>query len=390
MAIVVKHPFVSAKGDGSDATLVRPSNWNANHTIEQATNTILGRLTAGPGATEELPVTSFMMALLNTADLAALSLALGLPTTGDARLTYKTTAPIGWIFANDGTIGNTTSGASYVPPTYSTSALFTHFYNAFSDAVCPLQTSTGIGTTRVAQGTAAVAFTANCRMVIPKNLGRALIGAGAGAGLTSRPLATSGGLETYTLLLADIPKHTHSASNWALSSGAISGTQSGSSSITLSGADKTGFPDSQHNHAVNPPNTGSSGNIDAGYDLTHAHGGVPTNSGYTSGGFVGSAPSISYANFQSPGNTGNSSSLNHAHNTDIGNLTTTAEAAGSYGDGTHKHSMAGTYNGSCSINTWTSLTVSGTVSGTTSVMATGDGAHTNMQPWTAWNIMIRL
>lgn len=28
----VKHPFVSAKADGGDATLVRPSNWNADHT----------------------------------------------------------------------------------------------------------------------------------------------------------------------------------------------------------------------------------------------------------------------------------------------------------------------------------------------------------------------
>lgn len=27
----VKHAFVSAKSDGADSTLVRPSNWNANH-----------------------------------------------------------------------------------------------------------------------------------------------------------------------------------------------------------------------------------------------------------------------------------------------------------------------------------------------------------------------
>lgn len=27
----VTHPFVSAIGDGGDATLVRPSNWNADH-----------------------------------------------------------------------------------------------------------------------------------------------------------------------------------------------------------------------------------------------------------------------------------------------------------------------------------------------------------------------
>lgn len=29
----IKHTFQSAKSDGGDATLVRPSNWNANHTI---------------------------------------------------------------------------------------------------------------------------------------------------------------------------------------------------------------------------------------------------------------------------------------------------------------------------------------------------------------------
>ncbi len=30
----IKHPFVSAKVDGGDATLVQPSNWNSNHTID--------------------------------------------------------------------------------------------------------------------------------------------------------------------------------------------------------------------------------------------------------------------------------------------------------------------------------------------------------------------
>ena len=29
----VTHPFVSAVSDGADATLVRPSNWNAGHTL---------------------------------------------------------------------------------------------------------------------------------------------------------------------------------------------------------------------------------------------------------------------------------------------------------------------------------------------------------------------
>jgi len=32
--MAIKHPFVSAKADGGDATLVQPSNWNATHSID--------------------------------------------------------------------------------------------------------------------------------------------------------------------------------------------------------------------------------------------------------------------------------------------------------------------------------------------------------------------
>jgi len=54
MAISVTHPFVSAKLDDADATLVRPSNWNAAHTITMATNKLMGRATAATGAVEEI------------------------------------------------------------------------------------------------------------------------------------------------------------------------------------------------------------------------------------------------------------------------------------------------------------------------------------------------
>lgn len=37
--MAVTHPFVSGKSDGADATLVRPSNWNAGHTVDPATIT---------------------------------------------------------------------------------------------------------------------------------------------------------------------------------------------------------------------------------------------------------------------------------------------------------------------------------------------------------------
>lgn len=64
--MAITHPFVSAVADGSDATLVRPSNWNADHTIaddtitaammaassvDLATNTVTGILPTANGGT---------------------------------------------------------------------------------------------------------------------------------------------------------------------------------------------------------------------------------------------------------------------------------------------------------------------------------------------------
>lgn len=57
MTLSVTHPFVSAKSDGVDATLVQPSNWNAGHTLTMSTAKVLGRLTASTGVVEELPIT---------------------------------------------------------------------------------------------------------------------------------------------------------------------------------------------------------------------------------------------------------------------------------------------------------------------------------------------
>lgn len=54
MAIHVTHTFVSAKADGGDATLVRPSNWNADLTLSMATGALLGRTTAASGTFEEI------------------------------------------------------------------------------------------------------------------------------------------------------------------------------------------------------------------------------------------------------------------------------------------------------------------------------------------------
>lgn len=71
MAISLKHNFTSSKPDGTDGTMVQPSNWNAEHTLTQATNKILGRTTASTGATEEISVGSNLSLASLTLDLAS-------------------------------------------------------------------------------------------------------------------------------------------------------------------------------------------------------------------------------------------------------------------------------------------------------------------------------
>lgn len=56
MTLSLTHAFVSAVADGGDASLVRPSDWNEEHTFTMATDRLLGRDTALAGAVEELTV----------------------------------------------------------------------------------------------------------------------------------------------------------------------------------------------------------------------------------------------------------------------------------------------------------------------------------------------
>ena len=90
-----------------------------------------------------------------------------------------------------------------------TVALFTLLYNNVVDTWAPIQTSVGGATTRAAQGSAAAAYAANCRLVLPRVLGRALAGAGAGSGLTSRALGSVAGEENHTLTIPEMPAHSH-------------------------------------------------------------------------------------------------------------------------------------------------------------------------------------
>src|SRR4051812_40628038 len=133
---------------------------------------------------------------------------IGAWRTGNARLTFTTTAAPGWILADDGSIGNAGSGAT-TRANADCAALFAVLYNAI--AALELQSSAGATVGRGAS--AAADFAANRRLVIPKVLGRSIAIAGVGSGLTSRPLGSNAGAETETPTLAKTAAHNHSISD---------------------------------------------------------------------------------------------------------------------------------------------------------------------------------
>lgn len=113
MAISLIHTFVSGKGDGGDATLVQPSNWNAQHTLNCATGVVLGRTTAGTGAVQELTLTTSGAALLAAADSNAAALAVGAVPIGGGIHWFDDVLPVGtngvtWGWANGQAISRTT------------------------------------------------------------------------------------------------------------------------------------------------------------------------------------------------------------------------------------------------------------------------------------------
>lgn len=132
-------------------------------------------------------------------------------TTGDVKLTLKTVADAGWIMMDDTGIGSASSGAAKSGAQYQ--ALFLLLFNNIIDFWCPILTSTGAATTRAAQGTAAAAWAANCRMTLPRVLGRALAVGGNGAGLSSRAHGGYMGEETHVQTVAEMASHGHGISD---------------------------------------------------------------------------------------------------------------------------------------------------------------------------------
>lgn len=70
MAISLKHTFQSSKADGTDSTLVQPSNWNAEHTLTLAAGRLLGNGTGAAGAAQEITPSANFALTSGALDLA--------------------------------------------------------------------------------------------------------------------------------------------------------------------------------------------------------------------------------------------------------------------------------------------------------------------------------
>jgi len=251
MTKIIKHKFVSATADGGDASLVRPSNWNDDHnlflgyrkvtatsdTISDADNLTIIRYNSASAVTANIPVpsggtmplgwstelvnigvgvvtlTGTGGATVNGAGTLALNqndhvqiwsdggpdyfaitvryvAAATSATTGDTKLTYKSIADVGWIMADDRTIGDSLSGATN-RANADTQALFTMMWTNITDANCPV--SGGRGASALAD------FNAHKTITLPKLQCRALgVSGSVDTGLVAKGFGTAGGVETAT------------------------------------------------------------------------------------------------------------------------------------------------------------------------------------------------
>ena len=149
-------------------------------------------------------------AIADTAYVQAAMAGAGMAmTTGDLKPTHKTVADPGWIMWMEGGIGDAQSTGA-LRANADTQNLFTLYYNNYPDAICPLYPlGSNTTTTRAAQGTAAQAYAAHCRIWLPPGNGRGLGVAGSGSGLTTRTLGSTFGSEAVTMTVAQMPYHGH-------------------------------------------------------------------------------------------------------------------------------------------------------------------------------------
>lgn len=145
--------------------------------------------------------------------IADLNLNLVEPT-GVGKDFWGTTVPEGWILADGRTIGNTISGATNRANS-DTFPLFRLLWESYSDTTLPIYTSSGAASERGLS--AQVDFDAGKRLTVIDKRGRVSAGLDNMGGTTasrlntisSTTLGASGGAQTHTLTIAQMPTHTH-------------------------------------------------------------------------------------------------------------------------------------------------------------------------------------
>jgi microcystin-dependent protein len=142
----------------------------------------------------------------------------GAEPTGTGKDFWGLNLPSGYVWASGKTIGNASSNATE-RANADTLALFTLFWNDFTNTTLPIYTSAGVLSTRGANATAD--WAANKAIAIPDKRGRVSIGkdnmggtsanriTDAAVGIDGDVLGDSGGAETQTLTSAQMPTHTH-------------------------------------------------------------------------------------------------------------------------------------------------------------------------------------
>jgi microcystin-dependent protein len=165
-----------------------------------ASPTFTGDPKAPTPATSDNDTSIATTAFVQAAITAAIAAVGGTPwSTGDVKLTLKTTADAGWILMNDQTIGDASSGAAYANA--NAQNLYVLLWNTILDAWCPVTGGRGAN--------AAADWAAHKPMKLPRTLGRVLAAYGSGAGLTARALGQFLGEETHTSILGELAPHTH-------------------------------------------------------------------------------------------------------------------------------------------------------------------------------------
>jgi len=135
--------------------------------------------------------------------------------TGVGKDYWGATAPRGWIFASGRTIGSAASGATE-RAAKDTIALFTLFWDTYDNVRLPIQDSAGVPTVRGAS--ALVDFNDDKRLTIIDKRGYASLGKDDMGGTSANRITTAldgdvlgdtGGTETQTITIANMPAHNH-------------------------------------------------------------------------------------------------------------------------------------------------------------------------------------